>query len=86
MKNVHMFQKPINPHDEDKFFEGEKTINERMEMLLKEAETPLFKACGKRKNSRLSSVLMLLNACTIHQVIIFFQDELFRLLGCEILP
>jgi hypothetical protein len=26
-----------NPHDEDKFFEGEKAIDERMEMLLKEA-------------------------------------------------
>jgi hypothetical protein len=35
-----------NPHDDDNFFEGEKTIDERMEMLLKEAETPLFEACG----------------------------------------
>jgi hypothetical protein len=26
-----------NPHDDDNFFEGEKTIDERMEMLLKEA-------------------------------------------------
>ncbi len=54
-------------------------------MLLKEAETPLFEACGQRKNSRLSSVLMFLNAYTIHQVTNIFQDELFRLLGCEIL-
>jgi hypothetical protein len=54
-----------------------------MEMLLK--ETPLFEACVQRKNNRLSSVLMFLNAYTIHQVINTFQDELFRLLGCEIL-
>jgi hypothetical protein len=54
-------------------------------MLLKEAETPLFEACGSRKNGRLSSVLMLLNAYTIHQVTNTFQDELFRLLGFEIL-
>jgi hypothetical protein len=33
-----------NPHDEDNFFEGEEAIYERMEMLLKEAETPLFGA------------------------------------------
>ncbi len=54
-------------------------------MLLKEAETPLFEACDQSKNNHLSSVLMLLNAHTIHQVINIFQDELFRLLGCEIL-
>ncbi len=53
-------------------------------MLLKEAETPLFEACGQRKNSHLSSVLMFLIACTTHQVTNIFQDELFRLLGCEI--
>jgi hypothetical protein len=56
-----------------------------MEMLFKEAETPLFEACGQRKNSRLSSVSMFFNAYTIHQVTNIFQDELFRLLGCEIL-
>jgi hypothetical protein len=31
-----------------------------MEMLLKEAKTPLFEKCGQSKNNRLSSVLMLL--------------------------
>ncbi len=49
-----------NPHDDDNFFEGEKTVDERMEMLLKEAKTPLFETCGQSKNNRLSSVLMLL--------------------------
>jgi len=68
-----------NPHDDDSFFEGEKTIDDRIEMLLKEAEPPLFEACGQRKNSPLSSVLMLLNVCTIHQVTNTFQDRLFRL-------
>jgi hypothetical protein len=62
-----------NPHDDDSFFEGEKTIDDRIEMLLKEAEPPLFEACGQRKNSPLSSVLMLLNVCTIHQVTNTFQ-------------
>ncbi len=33
-----------NPHDEDNFFKGEEAIDERMEMLLKEAETSLFGA------------------------------------------
>jgi hypothetical protein len=73
-----------NPHDEDKFFEGEKAIDERMEMSLKEAKTPLFEAWSQRKNSYLSSVLMFFNAYTIHQVTNTFQDELFWLLGCEI--
>jgi hypothetical protein len=35
---VHVLE--TNPHDEDNFFEGEEAIDERMEMLLKEAETP----------------------------------------------
>jgi hypothetical protein len=72
-----------NPHDDDNFFKGEETIDERMEMLL-EAETPLFEACGQSKNSRLSSVLMF-HACTLHQMTNIFQNELSRLLGCEIL-
>jgi hypothetical protein len=74
-----------NPHDDEGFFRGEETIDERMEMLLKEAYTPLFETCSQRKNNYLSSVLMLLNAYTIHQVTNIFQDELFRSLGCEIL-
>ncbi len=53
-------------------------------MLLKEAETPIFESCGQSRNNHLSSVLMLLNACTIHQVINTFQDDLFRLPECEI--
>jgi hypothetical protein len=55
MKNVHMFQKPIHIRM-IVFFKGEETIDERMEMLLKEAKTPLFEACGQRKNSHLSCV------------------------------
>ncbi len=54
-------------------------------MLLKKVETPLFEACGQSKNSCLSSVLMLFNACIIHQMTNIFQNELFKLLGCEIL-
>jgi hypothetical protein len=75
-----------NPHDDGNFFEGEESIDEKMEMLLKEAETPLFEACSQSKSSRLSNVLMFFNACTVHQMTNTFQDELFRLLGCEILP
>ncbi len=74
-----------NPRDDDNFFEGEKVIDERMKMLLKEVEAPLFEACGQSKISCLSNVLILLNACIVHQVTNTFQDELFRLLGCEIL-
>ncbi len=55
-------------------------------MLLKEVETPLFVACNKSKNSHLSSVLMFLNACIVHQVTKTFQDELFWLIGLEIFP
>ncbi len=35
-----------NPLDDDSFFEGEEAIDERIEMLFKEVETPLFEACG----------------------------------------
>jgi hypothetical protein len=35
---VHVLE--TNPRDEDNFFKGEEAIDERMEMLLKEAETP----------------------------------------------
>jgi hypothetical protein len=44
---VHVLE--TNPHDDDNFFEGEETINERMEMLLKEVERPILKHMARAK-------------------------------------
>ncbi len=57
-----------NPCDDEEIFKGEEVANEKMEMLLKEVETPLFETCNKSKNNRLSNVLMFFNACIVHQV------------------
>jgi hypothetical protein len=75
-----------NPHDDEEFFKGEEVANEKMEMLLKEAKTPLFEACNKSNNSHLSSVLMFFNAWIVHQVTNTFQEELFWLIGLKNFP
>jgi len=75
-----------NPRDDEEILKGEEVANEKMEMLLKEAETPLFETCNKSKNNHLSSVLIFFNACIVHQVINTFQDELFWSIGLENFP
>jgi hypothetical protein len=75
-----------NPHDDEEIFKGEEIVNEKMEMLLKEAKTPLFEACNKSKNSHLLNVLMFFNVCIVHKVTNTFQDELFWLIGSKHFP
>ena len=54
-----------------------------MERLLQESKTPLF--AGSPMN-RLGTMLMLLNLCSVHGVSNNFTDELFSLLGQDVLP
>ena len=71
---------------EDANIEGDDHIEERdreMERLLAESKTPLFD--GSPMN-QLGTMLMLLNLCSVHGVSNNLTDELFSLLGQDLLP